>query len=237
MAVFPGTPAHPAHAAPNSVSSASAPIHVWMPNHPQATMARSSAGTFAPRTPKLARHNTGNDTPYFVPACAFRIMGTSTIVLPRRIVTIACHQFMPCDMSPDASVYVVMTTLMPIQSAAMLYVDHVRRSGSVGARSAFQSGLSAMLSDGPAAGGANVVLSAPVCVVIGRQRPRESGIGNRESTDPGSRRPPRGSSPEAVPIPDSQFPIPDEARRLGPLGRQLDSRQRSLLRATVSCAR
>ena len=58
--------------------------------------------------------------PYFVPAWAFRIIGMSTIVLPNRIVTIACHHFMPCAMSPDASVYVVMTTLMPIQSAAML---------------------------------------------------------------------------------------------------------------------
>jgi hypothetical protein len=55
-----------------------------------------------------------------VPACAFRIIGTSTIELPSRIVSIACHQFMPCCMMPDARVYVVITTLMPIQSAAML---------------------------------------------------------------------------------------------------------------------
>ena len=78
------------------------------------------AGMFAPLTPKLARHRTGNDTPYFVPACAFRIIGTSTIELPRRIVIIACHQLMPCWIRPEARVYVVMTTLMPIQSAAML---------------------------------------------------------------------------------------------------------------------
>src|SRR5215218_6719877 len=103
-----------------------------MPNHPHATMARSMAGTFAPRTPKLARHRTGNDNPYLVPACALRIIGTSTIVLPNRIVIMACHHFMPCAMSPDARVYVVMTTLMPIQSAAMLYVDHVRRAGGIG---------------------------------------------------------------------------------------------------------
>src|SRR5687767_10251885 len=106
-----------------------------MPNHPHATPARSSAGTFAPSVPKLARHSTGNDTPYFVPACAFSIIGISTIVLPSRMVTIACHQFMPADISPDASVYVVMTTAMPIHSAAMSYVDHVRRDGGVGARS------------------------------------------------------------------------------------------------------
>jgi hypothetical protein len=83
-------------------------------------MARSMAGTLAPFTPNAARHNTGNDTPYFVPACAFRTIGTSTMVLPRRIVSMACHQVMPCCMIPDASVYVVITTLMPIQSAAML---------------------------------------------------------------------------------------------------------------------
>ena len=91
-----------------------------MPNHPQATTARSIAATFAPRTPKLARQRTGNETPYFVPACAFRIMGTSTITLPSRITTIACSQVIPCCIRPEASVYVVMTTLIPIQSAAML---------------------------------------------------------------------------------------------------------------------
>ena len=44
---------------PNSTSSAVPPIHVWMPNHPQATIARSMAGTFAPRVPKLARQQDG----------------------------------------------------------------------------------------------------------------------------------------------------------------------------------
>ena len=62
---WPGTPAQPGHAARISVSSASPPIQVWMPNQPQATSARRTAGTLAPRTPKLARHSTGNDTPYW----------------------------------------------------------------------------------------------------------------------------------------------------------------------------
>jgi hypothetical protein len=75
-----------------------------MPNHPHATSARSIAGTFAPVTPKLARHSTGNDTPYLVPACAFRIIGTRTMVLPSRIVIMACHQNMPCCINPEASV-------------------------------------------------------------------------------------------------------------------------------------
>src|ERR687895_1229763 len=112
-----------------------------MPNHPQATIARRIAGMFAPRTPKLARHSTGKEMPYRVPACALSTIGISTMKLPSRITSIACHQLMPCDMRPEASVYVVITTLMPIQSAAMLYVDHVRRSGGVGARSGFHSGL------------------------------------------------------------------------------------------------
>ena len=77
------------------------------------------AGRFAPFTPKLARQSTGNDTPYLVPACAFRTIGMRTIVLPSRIVSIACAHVIPCCMRPDASVYVVITTLMPIQSAAM----------------------------------------------------------------------------------------------------------------------
>src|SRR6185295_14593360 len=99
------------------------------------------AGTFAPFVPNDARHNTGNDTPYFVPAWALSIMGISTMVLPRRIVIIACHQFMPASTNPPASVYVVMTTLMPIQRAAIFHVDHVRSLIVVGARSWFHSGL------------------------------------------------------------------------------------------------
>ena len=75
-----------------------------MPNQPHATIARRIAGTFAPRTPKLARHRTGNETPYFVPACALSIIGTSTMVLPSRMVSIACHQVMPCCIRPEASV-------------------------------------------------------------------------------------------------------------------------------------
>ena len=54
---------------------------------------------------------------------------------------IACHQFMPASMNPPASVYVVITTLMPIHRAAMFHVDHVRSLMVVGARSWFQSGL------------------------------------------------------------------------------------------------
>ena len=40
--------------------------------------------------------------PYFVPAWAFMIIGTSTIVLPRKIVTTACHQFIPSAISDEA---------------------------------------------------------------------------------------------------------------------------------------
>ena len=66
-------------------------------------MARSSAGTLAPRTPKLARANTGNGMPYCAPARPLSSMGTSTMVLPRKMVSSACHQFMPPSMSELAS--------------------------------------------------------------------------------------------------------------------------------------
>ena len=79
------------------------PIHVWMPNQPHATSARSSAGTFAPRVPNAARQNTGNGMPYFVPAWALSTIGSSTMRLPRKIVRTACDQFMPPPMSDEAS--------------------------------------------------------------------------------------------------------------------------------------
>ena len=52
----------------------------------------------------LARQSTGNEIPYRVPACAFRTIGTSTSVLPSRMVTIDCHHVIPCCIRPDARV-------------------------------------------------------------------------------------------------------------------------------------
>jgi len=46
---------------------ASPPIKVYIPNHPQATIALNTAGILAPNVPKLALANTGKGTPYFVP--------------------------------------------------------------------------------------------------------------------------------------------------------------------------
>src|ERR1700722_16972822 len=79
------------------------PNHDWIPNHPQATSARSIAGIFAPSAPKLARTKTGKGIPYLAPACAFSSMGTSTIRFPMRMVNSACFQFMPPAISDDAS--------------------------------------------------------------------------------------------------------------------------------------
>jgi hypothetical protein len=59
---------------------------------------------FAPFVPKLALAKTGKGMPYFAPAWPFNIIGIKTIVLPRKIVTIACHQFMPPSMSELASI-------------------------------------------------------------------------------------------------------------------------------------
>src|SRR3954470_22534315 len=83
--------------------TASPPIHAWMPNQPQATSARISAGTFDPKVPYAARANTGNGMPYLVPGCEFNRIGARTMVLPSRIVISACDQFMPDAINPDAS--------------------------------------------------------------------------------------------------------------------------------------
>ncbi len=101
-----------------NVFSASPPIHAWMPNQPHATIARISAGRFDPIVPYAARANTGNGMPYFVPGCEFSRIGMSTMVLPSRTVTSACHQFMPSAISPDASMYVGMQCAMLIHNAA-----------------------------------------------------------------------------------------------------------------------
>src|SRR5499427_3546335 len=101
-----------------NVFSASPPIHAWIPNQPHATSARISAGTFDPSVPYAARAKTGNGMPYFVPGCEFSRIGISTIVLPRRIVTSACDQFMPDASRPEASIYVGMQCAMLTHSAA-----------------------------------------------------------------------------------------------------------------------
>src|SRR5687768_9643606 len=101
------------------------PIHAWMPNHPHATSARRIAGTFAPSMPNAGRQYTGKGMPYFVPACALSTMGTSTIVLPRKMVTTACHQLIPSAMSDDASMYVGTHADIEIHNAAMSFVAHL----------------------------------------------------------------------------------------------------------------
>ena len=96
--------AQPFHSVAISVSTASAPIQVWIPNHPQATSARAIAATFAPRTPKLERTSTGNGMPYLVPGWALSSIGTSTMMLPSETVSRPCHHVMPAAIRPDASV-------------------------------------------------------------------------------------------------------------------------------------
>ena len=56
-------PACAGDSTPTMAATDCPPIQLWMPNQPQATMARRSAGMLAPRTPKLARTNTGNGMP------------------------------------------------------------------------------------------------------------------------------------------------------------------------------
>src|SRR5262252_2970527 len=111
------------------------PIQAWMPNHPQATRARSNAGTLAPRMPKAGRQYTGKGMPYLVPAWPFRIIGTRTMRLARTMVSTACHQFMPSSIRDDASMYVGTQAAMATHSAAMSRRRHVRWAVVVGARS------------------------------------------------------------------------------------------------------
>jgi hypothetical protein len=104
IALWPETSAQPDASAIISVSSASAPIQVWIPNQPQATSARAIAATFAPRIPKLERTSTGNGIPYFVPGCELSRIGISTIRFPSATVSRPCHHVMPAVIRPDASV-------------------------------------------------------------------------------------------------------------------------------------
>ena len=62
--------------------------------------------------------NTGKGIPYLAPACPFKIIGTNTMQLPKKIVRIACHQFIPPPISELASIYVGMHKLMLIHNAA-----------------------------------------------------------------------------------------------------------------------
>src|SRR5436190_3491479 len=110
-----------------------------MPNQPHATTARSTAGTFAPRTPNADRAITGKGIPYFVPACEFNSIGISTTKLPRITEPTAACQLQPRSTSDDASVYVGMQIAIPIQSDAMCHQLHVRLSAATGARSALVS--------------------------------------------------------------------------------------------------
>ena len=86
-----------------NVFSASPPIQAWIPNHPHATMARISAGTFEPMVPYAARAKTGNGMPYFVPGCELSRIGIRTMVLPSATVKSACAQLMPAAISPADS--------------------------------------------------------------------------------------------------------------------------------------
>src|SRR5918998_291224 len=84
--------------------SARQPIQVCIPNQPQATRALAIAAKLAPLTPKEALTNTGNGTPYFVPAWALRSIGINTSKLPNEMVNSACYQFIPAAMRPEARV-------------------------------------------------------------------------------------------------------------------------------------
>ncbi len=111
-----------------------------MPNQPQATNARTTAGRLAPRTPNEARAKTGKGMPYFGPACPVSSIGTSTIRLARAMVNTACFQSMPTAMRPEASVQEAVLWAMPTHRAEKLYVVQVRFSTGTGSRSSLAYG-------------------------------------------------------------------------------------------------
>ncbi|MCY1514402.1 hypothetical protein D9M68_489400 [compost metagenome] len=74
-----------------------------MPYQPQATMARSKAGSRAPRVPNEARAITAYGMPYFAPAWPMSSIGTSTMALPRNTVSTACPHDMPPSIRLAAS--------------------------------------------------------------------------------------------------------------------------------------
>ena len=113
------------------------PNQVWMPYQPQATRARSSAGSLAPWVPNEARASTAKGMPYLAPACPMSSMGISTMRLPRNTVITACDHDMPFVIMLAAKVYAGMHITMPIHRAAKWYQVQVRWLGSVGARSWF----------------------------------------------------------------------------------------------------
>ena len=78
-----------------SVLMASPPIQVWMPNHPQATSARSTAATFAPSTPNDARASTGNGIPYFAPGMRVQQHRNQHDHVAEKHRGMACFQFIP----------------------------------------------------------------------------------------------------------------------------------------------
>src|SRR4051812_1062088 len=113
-----GTELHAGHKVASRVLMASPPIHVWMPNHPQATIARNTAATFAPSTPNDDRASTGKGMPYFAPGIEFNSIGASTIVLPMKTVNTACFQSIPPWIRLAANIYVRMLTDIETHSAA-----------------------------------------------------------------------------------------------------------------------
>src|SRR5918997_2608527 len=103
MKVWPGTLPQPPQAAVTRASRAAPPSQVWMPNQPQATRALAMAAKLAPLTPNEARTKTGKGMPYLVPAWPLRSIGIRTIMLPKEMVSSACHQFIPAAINPEAS--------------------------------------------------------------------------------------------------------------------------------------
>src|SRR5260370_38800419 len=78
--------------------------------------------------------------PYLVPAWALSTIGIRTMVLPRKMVSTACHQFMPSLIRDEASMHVGTQADMEIHSPPMSFIAHLRSARVVGAMSRLYKG-------------------------------------------------------------------------------------------------
>src|SRR4029453_9915832 len=107
----------PSDRAESSRLTAMPPNSVWMPNQPQATSARISAGTLEPMIPNEERSITGKGMPNLVPPNALRISGIRTMTLATKIAQSASPTESPkYVVSTPPSVYVGTQIDMPTQS-------------------------------------------------------------------------------------------------------------------------
>lgn len=80
-------------------------------------MVHRMADNYAPHTLNEAHTSTGKGASYLVSACPTNIVGTSTIRLPRNIVSTACHQSVSSLIRSETSIQAGTDTIIDTRSA------------------------------------------------------------------------------------------------------------------------